>query len=588
MPLGQGWLNAWVKVNNKHVVYKRGEEDGPASNNNQSIHQSSSSSQHSHHSTSQTNKQHPGKSSGTISSGKTAKTAVSEDVESQTIQRVNNRKHRRRLHKTKSASDLIRDQAKNLGGKTELLETVLDVSTSTQATAEQIAVAASLKRPPPSVNNHRHHHAQGRDQGTTTIVEPDEPLRFVAGLLGADLDKLSLEPSGRRMEGDESINFDTASLQWVPQTQQLDAESLPSRGGYSLPARAQPTQDHLFHRSASNDSASKGGFRFPSNIFSNDNNNGKCRHCTKFETELAAARDDMEYLRSVGLRNEYTCSSCNTEALTHPEDAAHPSSSLESSLRISDRLLDEVTARHKAQLEQLTKDRVSFMGIYSDNNVHACTTAAGMVLPAYLMRFSLYRLIYIPVLQQRWQHDAHVKLQKYAGLCQDLNEEATIRNEEVISLHKEVGSLRLERDQMAAELETARATIAQHERDAQERKVLETKQQYYESKGLDEADAAIKKRDAVIEDLSTRLRKTLDILEVEREQQRQRRQIIFPSQRVFATTDQQDLYTELKNTRASLEEVRSELHSLQRTSQQREAEWMARIESLERQLKDKV
>lgn len=546
MPLGQGWLNAWVKVNNKHVVYKRGEEDGPASNNNQSIHQSSSSSQHSHHSTSQTNKQHPGKSSGTISSGKTAKTAVSEDVESQTIQRVNNRKHRRRLHKTKSASDLIRDQAKNLGGKTELLETVLDVSTSTQATAEQIAVAASLKRPPPSVNNHRHHHAQGRDQGTTTIVEPDEPLRFVAGLLGADLDKLSLEPSGRRMEGDESINFDTASLQWVPQTQQLDAESLPSRGGYSLPARAQPTQDHLFHRSASNDSASKGGFRFPSNIFSNDNNNGKCRHCTKFETELAAARDDMEYLRSVGLRNEYTCSSCNTEALTHPEDAAHPSSSLESSLRISDRLLDEVTARHKAQLEQLTKDR------------------------------------------QRWQHDAHVKLQKYAGLCQDLNEEATIRNEEVISLHKEVGSLRLERDQMAAELETARATIAQHERDAQERKVLETKQQYYESKGLDEADAAIKKRDAVIEDLSTRLRKTLDILEVEREQQRQRRQIIFPSQRVFATTDQQDLYTELKNTRASLEEVRSELHSLQRTSQQREAEWMARIESLERQLKDKV
>jgi hypothetical protein len=155
----------------------------------------------------------------------------------------------------------------------------------------------------------------------------------------------------------------------------------------------------------------------------------------------------------------------------------------------------------------------------------------------------------------------------------------------VISLHKEVDSLRLERDEMAGELETAQATIVKYERDAHERKLMETKLQYYESKGLDEADSAIKTRDAIIDDLSARLRKTLDILQVEREQQRQRRQIIFPTQRTSVSADQQDIETELNSTRFELEEVRSELHSLRRTSRQRETEWKTRIETLEGRLK---
>jgi hypothetical protein len=343
MPLGQGWLNAWVKVNNKHVVYKRGEkdgEDGPTGSVHSSYHSASSG-------------KHPGKSSGTISSGKTAQTSISEGVETQTIQRVNNRKHRRRLHKTKSASDLIREQAKQLGRKPEL-ESVLDVSTSTQATVERTGGSALPKKPlaPGSIDS------QSIDRGAT-IVEPDDPIRFVASFLGTDVDTLSLG----RHSVDESANLDSASLQWVPQTQELDAMSLPSRGGYSLPARAQTPQEQKLYRSSSNESGSKIGFRFPTNIFSNDNSS-KCRNCTKYENELAAGRDDMEYLRSVALRNEYSCSSCKAQTSQHPKEAEFPSSSLDLNLRNTDRLLEEVTARHKAQLEQLTKDRVSFLMVH--------------------------------------------------------------------------------------------------------------------------------------------------------------------------------------------------------------------------------
>ena len=186
--------------------------------------------------------------------------------------------------------------------------------------------------------------------------------------------------------------------------------------------------------------------------------------------------------------------------------------------------------------------------------------------------------------QQRWQHDAHVKLQKYAALCKDLNEEATLRNEEVISLHKELDSLRVERDQMAGELETARAVIANHERDALERKKLEERLQQYESRGLDEAEHAIKTRDFVIADLSCRLEKTLDVLELEREQQRQRRQIIFPTQRPSVSNDQADLATELKNTKARLSDVQAELHALQRLTEHKEAEWISQIGAFEGEL----
>lgn len=180
-------------------------------------------------------------------------------------------------------------------------------------------------------------------------------------------------------------------------------------------------------------------------------------------------------------------------------------------------------------------------------------------------------------MQQRWQHDAHVKLQKYASLCKDLNEEATLRNEEVISLHKELDSVRLERDHLAGELEMARAVIANHERDALERKKLEERLQAYESRGLDEAEHAIKTRDFLIADLSHRLEKTLDILELEREQQRQRRQIIFPMQRPSISTDQGDLAMELKNTKARLSDVEAELHALQRLTERKETEWVSQI-----------
>lgn len=508
MPIGQGWLNAWVKVNNKHVVYNRTEGESG------------------HVLQGSTKQLKPSK---TTTSAKTSTTTITENVETQAIRRVNSRKNRRRLHRTISASDLIRDQAKSLAGNISGSST-LHAGTLALPVIEHSAGSSSL----PETSSQAASHSKIGDR-SGTFYDTEESLRFVNELFGTDIDSFHrLEPPST---GEQVVDLDKGLWPWATQQIPADATSVSSRNGISARPSGASTM-HASYRSEGDDNPNlKGGFRFPPNLFSSDNSKARCEQCAKLENELAVLQDDLEYVRAVALRNEYVCTSCNAESSSHP--VATPSTF---HLKANERLLDEVTARHKAQLEQLTKDR------------------------------------------QRWQHDAHVKLQKYAALCKDLNEEATIRNEEVISLHKELDSLRQERNQIAGELEVARAVIANHEKDALERKKLEERLQQYESRGLDEAEHAIKTRDFVIADLSYRLEKTLDVLELEREQQRQRRQIIFPIQRPPITYDQGDLETELRNTKARLSDVQAELHALQRLTEHKESEWLSQVGAFDEEL----
>jgi hypothetical protein len=180
-----------------------------------------------------------------------------------------------------------------------------------------------------------------------------------------------------------------------------------------------------------------------------------------------------------------------------------------------------------------------------------------------------------------------VKLQKFSSLCTDLNEEADLRNEEALTLHNELASVRTERDGMATELEKAQAIIARFERNEQERTQSELIMQRYEQTGLDGADRAIKTRDSIIADLADRLECALDLLNLEREQQRQRRQIIFPAQRSTQSIDGrvgEDLEMELKGTKESLRDCQVAMEKMQRDTEKRELERKVKIENLERQL----
>ena len=202
------------------------------------------------------------------------------------------------------------------------------------------------------------------------------------------------------------------------------------------------------------------------------------------------------------------------------------------------------------------------------------------------MYFSTYKSDLHPAQKERWQHDANVKIHKYADLCASLDQEATLRSEEAIALHREVVLLRTGRDELALELEKAKATISKYERDNLERKEMEQRLLRYEESGLDGAESAIKTRDNIISDLSSRLDKTLNLLAFERQQHLQRRQIIFPSPRTIQASEagKDEPAAELATTKAALQEAQANLESIRRSSERSEIEWKLRIESLERQL----
>jgi chromosome segregation ATPase len=112
-----------------------------------------------------------------------------------------------------------------------------------------------------------------------------------------------------------------------------------------------------------------------------------------------------------------------------------------------------------------------------------------------------------------------------------MNEESANRNEEAISLREDLESVRMERDSMSEELTRLRAQVQFQENQRVEFAETKKKLLEYEDRGLDRAEDAIQSRDRIISDLSSKLEQSLDLLEMEREQQRQRRQIIFPASR---------------------------------------------------------
>jgi hypothetical protein len=325
MPLGQGFLNAWVKVNSKHVVIpnKNDKEvkDGVTTD-------------------------HAGKGGNARRSGRTASvktaqtTATTEDEQSQVIRRFNNRKNRRRLYRTVSATDLIRDKA--VKGDKKLLESeaALDKSGSSKSAtasgkgkkeAKQLYVqqhSVPLSKIPPR-----------RPQHEESSLGTEGSLRFVAGFFGADLESLGGNSKGSK--------FDLESVHTCPNTQR-DTASVVSRSGHSLSALPSPTKK-------ANNRGGGIGIRFPPNLFAIDNSGrDECQQCSKFQDELVSAREDLEYLRGVALRNEYTCVSCQRD----PTELIDNTSTQPESISAS-QALNKVVSGHEAQIEDLKRERVS-------------------------------------------------------------------------------------------------------------------------------------------------------------------------------------------------------------------------------------
>eukprot|EP00978_Attheya_sp_CCMP212_P000571 scaffold1111_cov65-Attheya_sp.AAC.6 len=235
-----------------------------------------------------------------------------------------------------------------------------------------------------------------------------------------------------------------------------------------------------------------------------------CPHCEEMESLLRSALKDLEDLRDISIQNEYACVECEKGNHNAPSsqsvssstnrrtnrgkepfpDRRHDASSL---AEASQRLVD-VTARHKRQIEQMSKE------------------------------------------SKKWQHDMHMKLTKFAMMCKGLNEESDNLREQATCASSELDKLRTERNDLVTKEQVLLAKVKLFEKQTEENVKIRQLLQDRDQKDLDQFDNALNVRDAIIMELSSRLHQSLDTMEIEREQQRQRRQIIFPLNKQLSGT----------------------------------------------------
>lgn len=410
MPLGQGWLKKWVKINNRHVVFppvKEEEKLAELSDKGKSVIVAS---------------EYDYSYGGVDMSVKTAGTLLSHHhpyAESQAIsQRIQSiQQRRRRLDHSISPEDLVREQLRRQRTEQQQLSEdqsttdSVDKSSSTQnassavtpgsiasaRTTDETGLSSSDLQTEVLHHNHPQHHEDHRSTSQSTISNTrpadnteEGSIRFVAGIFGADEplpnSKASSEDQGggycfvsklndsksslhnllssmgsqQRLFLDDSLRGQSIAASvhhFGPHHDRLDgASSVASRGGQSLPANPRSRQQRLssssnngpYHLKRSDSQDSRGGFGGIFPLFSGGGDNNVCKQCTRLENEMSSKLEDIEYLRSMALRSEYFCRVCH----------GNGSSSGGGSNRWSTDVSNDLIKKHKVQIEKLATQMV--------------------------------------------------------------------------------------------------------------------------------------------------------------------------------------------------------------------------------------
>lgn len=211
-----------------------------------------------------------------------------------------------------------------------------------------------------------------------------------------------------------------------------------------------------------------------------------CQSCISLEKKIDAVHDDLEYMRSVALQQQKNsrthhhsndtdcaCATCLPTVTTKPSATSATE-------------LQELVKRNKHVVDSLMSERA------------------------------------------RYQANMELELEQHEIVGQDLNKQVAVKIQETITLQQQLETTRWERDELAIENLRLQAKVSSHAKQQAEYSELKRRYLDYEQRGIQGAVAEIESRDQVIDDLATKLERVLEQLELEREQQRQRRQIIFP------------------------------------------------------------
>lgn len=251
-----------------------------------------------------------------------------------------------------------------------------------------------------------------------------------------------------------------------------------------------------------------------------------CDRCAQMESAMLSLQADIEYVRTMELQKEFVCREC--EAAPPP-----PAQSASSAVSVGSK-----GSRSSRPLRRSS-------GIARET---AGSIASRFSRSAVLLRDASKRLAELSTRHKKeskhshyerayWQNDMHLKLEKFAMMCKNLNEEAAQRSNEVKELKSKLEKVTTERNGLVSQVESLKARVGIYEGESVAQSRLRENFDKGEEKALDSFNKAMKSRDETIKDLSNRLADALDEIERYRHSNSQRRQIIFPSPRTKSAQD---------------------------------------------------
>jgi hypothetical protein len=193
---------------------------------------------------------------------------------------------------------------------------------------------------------------------TASVKSDLSPLRLVAGLFGTTVDH---DDSMRPLDLSQKPQYLNEAAFTLQREQQQQQKLKPSQESESAVAPS-PSKGHdsqLYVGGLAN-------LKFMQQPFFGraDAEVQQTTRLESLESQLAATLDDLEYIRGVALINEADRDR-NSETTNAVEQlAVLPSRKLPSSTLVeASKQLNEVISRHKKEVEQLTKERVSLFEI---------------------------------------------------------------------------------------------------------------------------------------------------------------------------------------------------------------------------------
>lgn len=246
----------------------------------------------------------------------------------------------------------------------------------------------------------------------------------------------------------------------------------------------------------------------------NSDESSSCSQCHDLKSQILALEADLEYMRSAALNSEYVCVSCERRNMSNPTNSA---SSVASSRSIrssrskhsmaSSRMLDASQHSHSAKSIS-RKVRQTGSQFLQDNFALAQASRRLVDLTARHKR----QIEHMSKEMGRWQNDMHLKLSKLAMMCKDLNDESAKRKEQADVAKQDLETVREERNALSSELEILKARIALYEKQEAENVHIRQLLRENQNETISMADQAIAERDAIIEDLTLQLEQSLDLL----------------------------------------------------------------------------